>query len=96
MKRFFGIFLSDGYKLAKMKSLYIGIAVMAVLVLVSALAVTGMAELYEEAYGENMIFGDGNGGIKRSTMSPPRSCCRTGFPCSRPRPQAPPSRRSSP
>lgn len=64
MKRFFGIFLSDGYKLAKMKSLYIGIAVMAVLVLVSALAVTGMAELYEEAYGENMIFGDGNGGIK--------------------------------
>ena len=64
MKRFFGIFLSDGYKLAKMKSLYIGIAVMALLVLVSALAVTGMAELYEEAYGENMIFGDGNGGIK--------------------------------
>ena len=89
MKRFFGIFLSDGYKLAKMKSLYIGIAVMAVLVLVSALAVTGMAELYEEAYGENMIFGD-------AMISPPRSCCRTGFPCSPPRPQAPPSRRSSP
>ena len=31
MKRFFGIFLSDGYKLAKMKSLYIGIAVKMIL-----------------------------------------------------------------
>lgn len=45
MKRFFDIFAADGYKLGKMKSIYIGIAVMAILIFVSALAIGSLAAL---------------------------------------------------
>lgn len=48
MRRFLDIFVSDGYKMSKMKSLYIGLAVMAVIVLVSALAVGGLTSLLED------------------------------------------------
>lgn len=45
MRRFLDVFTSDGYKMSKMKSLYIGLAVMAVIVLVSALAIGGLMSL---------------------------------------------------
>lgn len=49
MKRFLDIFASDGYKISKMKSLYIGIAVMALLVFVSAIAIGSLTALVSDS-----------------------------------------------
>lgn len=55
MRRFLDIFTSDGYKISKMKSLYIGLAVMALIVFVSALAVGGLVSLIS---GTDVVYVD--------------------------------------
>lgn len=45
VKNFFDVLVSDFYKLSRMKSLYIGLAVIAVLMLITALAQNALAEM---------------------------------------------------
>lgn len=51
LKSFFNVLASDFYKLSRMKSLYIGLAVMAVLMLITALAQNALGELINDSEG---------------------------------------------